>query len=89
MVRKSAATEILNVNDIPPDVIGAVVLADLVQIDADAKTHPDGDARRRILFAAERLRQIATADLSEDLLAVLPRVAAILDEKTAPVSAAV
>jgi hypothetical protein len=89
MPRKGATAEVVNANDIPPDVIGAVVLADLAQIEADAITHQDGDARRRILFAAERLRQIAQADLSSDLLAVLPRVASILDEKTAPISAAV
>ncbi len=58
-------------------------------IEADAKTHQDGDARRRILFAAERLRQIAQADLSSDLLAILPTVRAILDEKAAPIMPAV
>jgi hypothetical protein len=59
--------EIVSVNDIPDDVVGAVVLADLAQIIADGKTHPDPDARRRILFAAERLTQIAEGDAPADL----------------------
>jgi hypothetical protein len=61
--------EPIPVSQIPDDVIGAVVLADLAQIIADAKTHPDSDARRRILFAAERLRQIAEGDAPADLAA--------------------
>jgi hypothetical protein len=69
MGRKKAEREIVGVHEIPPDVIGAVVLADLAQIKADAKTHPDSDAQRRILFAADRLWQIATADMSSETLA--------------------
>jgi len=77
MPRKNA--EIVDVNEIPPEVIGAVVLADLAQVEADAKTHQDKDAQRRILFAVERLRQIAQADLSPALLAKLPQIGSILE----------
>ncbi len=75
MARKK---EVAKVSEIPLEVIGAVVAADLAQIAADAKTHPDRDAQRRILFAVERLREIATADLSADLVAAIPRIQAIL-----------
>jgi hypothetical protein len=63
--------QVVSVNEIPAEVIGAVVIADLMQIEADAKTHPDLDARRRILFAANRLRQIATNQMSTDTQAEL------------------
>jgi len=62
--------------------IGAVVLADLAQVEADAKTHQDKDAQRRILFAVERLRQIAQADLSPASLAKLPQIGSILEGTT-------
>jgi hypothetical protein len=74
-----AKQEAVNVNDIPLEVIGAVVAADLCQIEADAKTHPDQDAQRRILFAVERLREIAQADLSPALQAKLPEISAMLE----------
>jgi len=67
MPRKSAAAEIVNANDIPPEVIGAVVLADLAQIEADAATHPDQFARDRIIKAVTRLRDIAEGNVSADL----------------------
>ena len=72
MARKTAERKIVDVKDIPADAIGAVVLADLAQIAADAKTHPDSDAQRRILFAVERLTQIAEGNVSADLVASLP-----------------
>lgn len=77
--KREVPTEIAGVNDIPLDVIGAVVLADLAQIEADAKTHQDADAQRRILFAVERLRQVAQADLSPALLSKLPEIGAMLE----------
>jgi hypothetical protein len=51
----------------PADVIGAVVLADLAQIEADAATHPDSFARERIIKAVTRLRDIAQGDVSDDM----------------------
>jgi len=79
MPRKSAAAEVVNVNDIPPDVIGVVVLADLAQIGADAATHPDEAARDRMLKAVGRLREIAQGDLSPALLAKLPEIGAMME----------
>jgi len=58
MARKKQLEE-ATVNEIPPEVLGAVVLADLAQIRADAATHPDQSARARILKAVNRLQQIA------------------------------
>jgi len=60
-------------------VIGAVVLADLAQIGADAATHPDEAARDRMLKAVKRLREIAQGDLSPALLAKLPEIGAIME----------
>jgi hypothetical protein len=67
MPRKSAAAEVVNASEIPADVIGAVVLTDLAQIEADAATHPDTDARARIIKAVTRLRDIAEGKVSTDL----------------------
>ena len=61
---KVRAKEVVNVNDIPPEVVGAVVLADLAQIEADAQTHPDQSARDRIIRAVTRLREIAEGNVS-------------------------
>jgi hypothetical protein len=67
MPRKSALAEVVNASEIPPEVIGAVVLADLAQIEADAATHPDQFARDRIIKAVTRLRDIAEGKVSADL----------------------
>jgi len=64
---KRTAREPIPVNDIPDEVIGAVVLADLAQIEADAATHPDQFARDRIIKAVTRLRDIAEGNVSADL----------------------
>jgi hypothetical protein len=53
--------------------VGAAVVADLCQIEADAKTHPDPDAQRRILFAVSRLREIAHGEIGRDLAAAIPQ----------------
>jgi len=65
--RKSALAEVVTASEIPPEVIGAVVLADLAQIEADAATHPDQFARDRIVKAVTRLRDIAECNVSADL----------------------
>jgi hypothetical protein len=67
MPRKNAASEVVTAREIPPEVIGAVVLADLAQIEADAATHPDQPARERIIKAVTRLRDIAEGNVSADL----------------------
>jgi hypothetical protein len=64
MAKRTAQKEIVPVSEIPDEVIGAVVLADLAQIEADAATHPDQFARERILRAVRRLREIAIGDTS-------------------------
>jgi hypothetical protein len=64
---KRTAKEPIPVSDIPDEVIGAVVLADLAQIEADAATHPDQFARDRIIKAVSRLRDIAEGNVSPDL----------------------
>jgi hypothetical protein len=76
--RKKAERDILATNEIPLDVIGAVVAADLCQIEADGKTHPDPDAQRRILFAVNRLREIAHGELSPQIVAAIPQIQEIL-----------
>ena len=64
--------EIVKVNEIPAEVIGAVVLADLAQIEADASTHPDQSARDRIIRAVTRLREIAEGNVSTELAGTGP-----------------
>jgi len=64
MARKQENRRIVDAKDIPPEVIGAVVLADLAQIEADAQTHPDQSARDRIIKAVTRLRDIAECNVS-------------------------
>jgi hypothetical protein len=68
MAKRTVQKEIVSVDEIPADVIGAVVLADLAQIEADAATHPDSFARDRIIKAVTRLRDIAQGNLSADLV---------------------
>jgi hypothetical protein len=71
--------EVAKVSEIPHEAIGAVVAADLCQIEADAKTHPDKDAQERILFAVNRLREIAHGELSAELVAAIPQIQAIFE----------
>jgi hypothetical protein len=55
--------EVLSADEIPPDVMAAVALACLAQIEADATTHQDPAAQNRILNPVRRLREIAQADM--------------------------
>ena len=71
MRRRKAAADAVTASEIPADVIGAVVLADLAQIEADAATHPDTDARNRIIKAVTRLRDIAEGNVSSELASEL------------------
>lgn len=73
--RNKKEAGIVSVHEIPAAVISAVVLAELAQIEADAKTHPDPAARYRIERSAERLRQIATNSMSGETQAELIQAA--------------
>jgi hypothetical protein len=68
MARQSAK-EVVDVAEIPAEVIGAIVEADLIQIEVDARTHPDTFARERIIKAVSRLRQIAQGGVDRAELA--------------------
>ena len=57
--RNRSSKEVVSVNQIPDDMIGDIVIAELAQIEADGKTHPDTFAQRRILRSVNRLREIA------------------------------
>jgi hypothetical protein len=70
---------VVAVDQIPNEVIGAVVSADLAQIEADAKSHPNKDAQRRILFCVDRLRQIATAEISPELSMKMEEIKEVLN----------
>jgi hypothetical protein len=76
---KKESKNVVAVEEIPSEVIGAVVSADLAQIEADAKTHQDKDAQRRILFCVDRLRKIATAEMSDDLLGKMQEIQQVLN----------
>lgn len=51
--------------ELEPEVIAAVVLADLAQIEADAETHPDSNAQNRIRRCVARLRAVAQGEMPE------------------------
>jgi len=72
--------EIVSAEEIPTDVIAAVVIADLAQIEADAATHQDLAAQNRILNAVRRLREIAQAEMPPTLLICLSEIRAILSQ---------
>ena len=78
--REESKVEIASANEIPSNVIGAVVIADLAQIEADAASHQDPAAQNRILNAVKRLREIALAEVSPTLLDRLPEIEAILSQ---------
>ena len=80
MAKRKAERRIVSVSEIPPEVIGAVIAADLAQIIADAKTHQDPDASRRILFAAGRLQEIAEAEVRPATVDRLRAVADVLNQ---------
>jgi hypothetical protein len=61
-------SEVVSIHEIPPELIGGIVLADLAQIRTAADTHPDSAARDRIYACADRLQQIASGSLSPALM---------------------
>ena len=64
--------EVVSADEIPPDVMAAVALACLAQIEADAATHQDPAAQNRILNPVRRLREIAHAEMPFTPLIRLP-----------------
>ena len=73
--RKPLAGEPVSAAEIPPEVVGAVVLADLSQIETDAELFcSDSAAKQRIIRAVTRLRDIATAELSPETVNALTAV---------------
>jgi hypothetical protein len=58
--------------------LAVVVTADLAQIEADAKTHPDPAARERIAKAAARLGNIVQGEMTPELRAKLAQAAEIM-----------
>lgn len=58
--------------------LAVVVTADLAQLDADAKTHPDPAARERIAKAAARLSSIVQGEMTPEMRAKLLQVAEIM-----------
>lgn len=61
-----------------PNALAVVVLADLAQIRADSKTHPDLDARERIAKAAERIASIFEGKMTDDLRAKINKAVELL-----------
>jgi len=61
-----------------PNALAVVVLADLAQIRADSRTHPDLDARERIAKAAERIASIFEGKMTDDLRAKINKAVELL-----------
>lgn len=64
--------EVVSAEEIQPDIIAAVVIAGLAQIEADAATHQDPAAQNRIFNPVRGLREIAQADMPPTPLIRLP-----------------
>lgn len=52
-----------------PAAVAVVALADLMQIRADSRTHPDIDARERIAKAVDRIASIFEGTMTSELQA--------------------
>jgi len=66
-----------------PDVheLAVVVTADLAQITADAKTHPDEAARARILRCVARLENVVSGQMTAEMKDRLQRAAMALNRE--------
>jgi hypothetical protein len=58
--------------------VAVVLTADLAQISADSKTHPDSDARERIAKAVSRIYSIVEGTVTPDLRAKILRAAELM-----------
>jgi hypothetical protein len=56
-----------------------VLLAELAQIRADAQTHPDPDARGRLIAAANQINDALEARMTQELYAKLMNAAHLLN----------
>jgi hypothetical protein len=72
--------EVVSADEISPDVMAAVALACLAQIEADAATHQAPAAQNRILNPERRLREIAQAEIPPTPLIRLPEIKAVLSQ---------
>lgn len=65
----------------PPDSqhLAVLITADLAQIEADALTHQEADARARLLKCVERLKAIVSGNLTPDVREGLERAAVAIN----------
>ena len=61
--------------------LAVVVTADLAQIGADAKTHPNEAARAHILRCVARLENVVSGQMTSDLRGRLQRAAEALNRE--------
>jgi hypothetical protein len=61
--------------------LAVVVTADLAQITADARTHPDEAARARILRCVARLENVVSGQMTAEMKDRLQRAAAALNSE--------
>ena len=60
--------------------LAVVVTADLAQITADARTHPDSEASARILRCVARLENVVSGQMTPELQARFQRAAIALNQ---------
>lgn len=61
--------------------LAVVVTADLAQITADARTHPDEAAKARILRCVSRLENVVSGQMTTDMKARFQRAAVALNQE--------
>jgi len=74
MAKQNGQKRAVSIHEIPPEVIGGLVISELAQIRTDAETHQDPDARRRIITSANMLQEIAQNEIGPETFAEIRKL---------------
>ena len=83
MAQRNHAKEKIELEGLPKEVIAGVIIAQMYQAQSDANTHPDPNARERIVTATNLVLDLINGYTTPAVVAAIPRIQTILAEVSA------
>jgi hypothetical protein len=77
MAQRNPGKERIELASIPREMVAAVLVAQMYQVQADAANHPDPDARERIITAASLVLETLKGYVTPEVVAAIPQIQAI------------
>jgi len=83
MAQRNHANAKIELDGLPKEVVAGVIIAQMYQARCDAQTHPDPDARDRIITAANLVLDLLNGYTTPAVVAAIPRIQAVLASSSA------